>query len=638
MKILLVEDNPADIVLAKEALKCNDMVCGIDVVETGEEALTYLERCIEKKGAGLPNIVFLDLKLPGKSGIEVLREIRSSSQLKELPVAIISGGDEPSEIKKAKNMKIVSYISKPPNREKLNILLGSLYRLGDSISDFSEEDTCEQSELKTKNCGQKKKLLLVEDNKVDAKAAQAAIETEAPGQFDFFVCHTLKKALSLLGEVQFDVIGLDLQLPDAVRLSALAQIREQARDVPVVIMTASKDPTLALEAITLGAQDYVVKGSTNYGNLLVRVLVHAIERKKFEKMSVQSLEIEHQVLNEVLHLSPLYVIRIDDEKRIQSVNEAVASSALMKATELTGLSLQDVFPDIDEKQINVAIEENCSFKVDGIRLTKIFHQCMEEAWVDAFFWPLKGLMSNKSEFMLLLVDVSERVKANMQRDEFIAALAHDVKNPLVGEQQVLTGILSGAKDILPEPYYGSLLSLRRSNQSLLLMLSNMLEVYNLETEGKKLCFENVNVIRIIREVLDDFKFFVESAKMKIEHKGFPKSFSARVDSIAFNRIVSNLLQNAIKFGNAGSPITLTFAHDDTDFVFSIESKGPQIAEEEKHVIFSRFKRNLLGKKYLHSSGLGLYLCKRLVEEHGGEISCESDGENNIFAVKIPHRQ
>lgn len=638
MKILLVEDNPADIVLAKEAIKRNDMVCGIDVVETGEEALSYLKDCVKKKGTALPSIVFLDLKLPGKSGIDVLREIRSDDDLKKLPVAIISGGDEPAEIKKAKSMKIVSYLPKPPNQKKVNSLLDSLYRLGDSISDLSEEADSFKYSCQSFESGQKTKVLLVEDNKVEAKAVQAAIETEAPGKFEFYVSHSLENALLILGQVKFDVIGLDLHLPDAVRLSALAQIRQLVKDVPVVIITASTDPTLALEAITFGAQDYVVKGSASFGNLLVRVLTHAIERKKFEKQALQNLEIEHRVLNEVLHNSPLYLVRIDGEKRIQSVNEAFASAALRNAGELMDVRLQEVLPDLDEVQINAAIEDNSTFRINELRINKILHQLTEDLFVDVFFWPLKQLLSGRTEYMLLLSDVSQKVKAKMQRDEFIAALAHDLKNPLIGEQQVLTGILSGAEKILPEPYYGSLLSLRRSNQSLLLMLSNMLEVYNLETEGKKLRLEKVNVIRIINEVLDNFKFFVESAKIKIERKGFPKSFMASVDSIAFNRIVSNLLQNAVKFGNAGSTIIIEFSCQKDHFVFSIENKGPQIGDEEKMMIFSRYKRSLPGKKYLHSSGLGLFLCKRLVEEHDGEISVESDGEKNIFSVKIPHQQ
>lgn len=638
MKILLVEDNPADIVLAKEAIKRNDMVCGIDVVETGEEALSYLKNCVENKGTNLPSIVFLDLKLPGKSGIEVLREIRSDDDLKKLPVAIISGGDEPAEIKKAKSMKIVSYLSKPPNQEKMNSLLDSLYRLGDSISVMNEELICDKTLDQTINPGQKTKLLIVEDNKVEAKAVQAAIETEAPGKFEFYVCHTLEKALSTLRRIEFDVIGLDLHLPDAVRLSALAQIRELAREVPIVIITSSKDPALALEAITFGAQDFVIKGSASYGNLLVRVLMHAIERKKFEKMSLQSLEIEHRVLNEILQHSCLYIVRIDNEKNILSVNEAFASAAQTSAAELLNMKLQDLLPELNQLQISDAIAENSSFKIDEFKINRIFNQSKNDFFAEVCFLPLQGLLSGRTEYVLLLTDITEKVKAKMQRDEFIAALAHDLKNPLVGEQQVLTGILTGAENILPEPYYGSLLSLRRSNQSLLLMLSNMLEVYNLEREDRKLCLEKVNIIRIINEVLDNFKFFVESAKMKIERKGFPKSFTASVDSIAFNKIVSNLLQNAVKFGKAGSTITLEFSCRENHFVFSIENQGPQIGDEEKSIIFTRFKRSLPGKKYLHSSGLGLYLCKRLVEEHEGEIGCESDGEKSIFFVKFPHRQ
>ncbi len=383
-----------------------------------------------------------------------------------------------------------------------------------------------------------KRLLLIEDSKVDAMEAQAAIESKSPGEFQFIVCQTIEEALQKLESETFDVISLDLNLPDAERLTGLIRLQEHARNTPLVVMTGQNEPALALEAIILGAQDFVVKGVSSYGDLLARVLNHAIERKKLNSLSLQAIEIEHRVLNDVLR---------------------------------------------------------------------------------------------QSQF----VEVTDRLSSKLQRDEFVAALAHDVKNPLVGEQQVLTGILSGGKNVLPPLYYDSLLSLRRSNQSLLLTLSNLIDVYSIEAGDREFVFENVNLIGTIDEVIENFKYIIESAEITIAKHDFPESFVVKLDVTAFVRIFSNLLHNACKFGKKGSVINLYLQSDSEKFQFEIESIGAAIREENKPILFKRFKRSLLGQEYLHSSGLGLYLCKRLVDGHKGTIECISNGDVTKLIVGLP---
>ena len=155
-----------------------------------------------------------------------------------------------------------------------------------------------------------KRLLLIEDSKVDAMEAQAAVELDAPGEFEFTICRTIKEALNLLQNKYFDLISLDLNLPDAQRLTGLVQLEEYAKSTPLVVMTGENEPALGLEAISLGAQDFLVKGASSYGKLLARVFNHAIERKKLTALSMQTLELEHKVLNEALKQSQLLVIQI----------------------------------------------------------------------------------------------------------------------------------------------------------------------------------------------------------------------------------------------------------------------------------------------------------------------------------------
>jgi DNA-binding NtrC family response regulator len=92
----------------------------------------------------------------------------------------------------------------------------------------------------------------------------------------------LDEALRCLGETCFDIILLDLWLPDEQGLRTFSRMHEQAPQVPIIVLTGLEDETLALRTVQQGAQDYLVKGQFR-GNLLVRAMRYAIQRKQTEK-------------------------------------------------------------------------------------------------------------------------------------------------------------------------------------------------------------------------------------------------------------------------------------------------------------------------------------------------------------------
>jgi two-component system response regulator len=108
--ILLVEDNPDHVLLAKRALKLAKVDGVMIVMSDGEQALAYLKG---KSGSALPHVVLLDLGLPGMGGLEVLKQIRSDVQTHELPVVILSTSDEISDKRQGYAIGANSYILKP---------------------------------------------------------------------------------------------------------------------------------------------------------------------------------------------------------------------------------------------------------------------------------------------------------------------------------------------------------------------------------------------------------------------------------------------------------------------------------------------------------------------------------------------
>ena len=113
MDILVIEDNPADVRLVREALAEGGVPAELHWAPTGEEALDFLRRRGEHAGRRTPDLVLLDLNLPGLHGQEVLSEIKRDPELRHIPVVVLTSSTEPSDLQRAYDAGTNAYIAKP---------------------------------------------------------------------------------------------------------------------------------------------------------------------------------------------------------------------------------------------------------------------------------------------------------------------------------------------------------------------------------------------------------------------------------------------------------------------------------------------------------------------------------------------
>ncbi|MFA6216598.1 MAG: GGDEF domain-containing response regulator [Candidatus Omnitrophota bacterium] len=125
------------------------------------------------------------------------------------------------------------------------------------------------------------KILLVEDNPGDARLLKEYLSLASSVRFEISYAGKISEALQKVGETHFDIILLDLMLPDSTGLETFHKIKGAAGGIPVVVMSGVSDETTAIQAVQEGAQDYLVKGQVE-GHLLVRALRYAIERNRMQ--------------------------------------------------------------------------------------------------------------------------------------------------------------------------------------------------------------------------------------------------------------------------------------------------------------------------------------------------------------------
>jgi len=126
VEILLVEDNPGDERLTREALKEGKVYSNLHWVKDGVEAMAFLRREGKYAGVPRPDIVLLDLNLPRKDGREVLQEVKTDEELKRIPVVVLTTSKAEEDVLRTYNLHANCYVTKPVDLEKFIVVVKSI--------------------------------------------------------------------------------------------------------------------------------------------------------------------------------------------------------------------------------------------------------------------------------------------------------------------------------------------------------------------------------------------------------------------------------------------------------------------------------------------------------------------------------
>lgn len=243
-----------------------------------------------------------------------------------------------------------------------------------------------------------------------------------------------------------------------------------------------------------------------------------------------------------------------------------------------------------------------------------------------------------------LHDITNLVEQERRREEFLRIVAHDIRQPLTiihGQAQLLRHALTSGKTGRLESGVDAILtSSRRMNA----MIRDLVDSTRLEMGRLELHKQPVDVVGFIAELLERMGGVMEAHRVRLEAAGGPGSEEAtplaHADPDRLERILANLISNALKYSRPGSEVVVTVGRVNGDVLVSVADQGPGIAPEDLEHIFERFYqangRRKDDQQKRESLGLGLYITRMLVEAHGGRIWATSEpGVGSTFCFTLP---
>ena len=517
-------------------------------------------------------------------------------------------------------------------------------------------------------------VLLVEDEPADRLLIRTILDESSKESFLYHEAESLGQALELLTDNAFDVILLDLSLPDAQGIDTFSTAHAHAVDTPIIVLSGLNDENLAVKAVNLGAQDYLVKGQVDHF-VLLRAIRYGIERKRVER-ELRHSEAFYQSLVENL---PQNILRKDVNGRFTFANQRFCTELGISIDEIIGKTDYDFFPpalaakyqEDDRKVMQTgtiydAVEEHSSpgHESNFVQVVKtpIYDETGQIIGTQVIFWDVtekkraeeklrkahSELATSREDLLKALADLqrshNELKQAQLQMIEMekmqtigqlAAGVAHEVKNPLAVLRMGVE-FLNNSPPLADEKHAVILKDMADAIHRADGIIMGMLDFSAHRSIDMEAFSVNDLIEASYRLVRHEFK----SEKFKVSKDladGIPCALG---DTNKLKQVFVNLMTNAAhampeggelaihttlsneprkkadKSNPEGSRETVFHQAGDHYVVIEIDDTGTGIPEDKLQRIFDPF---FTTKPVGKGTGLGLTVTKKIIELHHGRL-------------------
>lgn len=488
------------------------------------------------------------------------------------------------------------------------------------------------------------RILAVDDNPAALYATSRVLRSAG---YEVIEATTGGAALAAAGNA--DLVVLDVNLPDIDGFEVCRRLRARpdTSQLPVLHLSAtftnSADFALGFEA---GADSYLTRP------VEAPVLIATVRTLLFARHADFIRRGLDAKLRTMFNLAPVAIAMLDENLRYESVNPAYCALTGYSSEELIGRP-GDSFVVGESRELDA---HATACLEAGKRWTRQLRFIKKDGTVAEVEWQIaKERISGVR--ILVATDVTQKLRAeearesllaseraarseaersNRLKEEFLATLSHELRNPLnaiLGWATVLS-----RKPDLPEPVKHGLQAIERNSRFQAQMISDLLDYAGITFGKMRLITETIDPYPIIRAALDAVSGPAQAAGVEIRTSFDDDRLSIEADAARLQQIVWNLLSNAVKFSAKGGEVSLEVGRSGECLALVVTDHGRGIDLQFLPRIFERFSQQDSTTTRSHGGlGLGLAIVKQLAELHGGSIHAFSAGRGTgaKFTVKIP---
>lgn len=505
----------------------------------------------------------------------------------------------------------------------------------------------------TSNSRRLMRVLVVEDSITQAQLHRVNLSRHG---FEVEWVGSLAEVVKRLQLPGIDIVLLDLSLPDSEGIDTFFRVHAAAETIPIVVISGEDNEQVALQALKGGAQDYLIKGKAP-GEAIVRCLYYAMERSQIEAELRHSEKMTRQILENAYDA----FWAVDSAGEIIGWNNQAENTFGYSRSEVIGKTIAETLipPRYLASHLRI-MEEMLTTGTSRIlnRRSEILMRRKDTVEVPVELVVFKVELGDSRTFCAFAHDITERrqlaertkelneelerrvqertaelVRSNAELQQFAKIASHDLQEPLrtiEGYANLLAKRYKGRLDKDADEFIDYILD---GIGRMLLLIQGVLTHSGIGSTDLK-PVEMVDVREVIHTVERNLSLSIQESKATIRYSDLPTVVANKSELL---QLFQNLIGNAIKYRGDIAPVIKISAEENVhEWVFSVEDNGIGIDPQYSDKIFDMFSR-LHGKTQYAGTGIGLAICKKIVETHGGRIWVQSEpGRGSIFLFTL-HR-
>ncbi|MCF7800740.1 MAG: response regulator [Candidatus Marinimicrobia bacterium] len=517
-------------------------------------------------------------------------------------------------------------------------------------------------------------VLLLEDNPADQKLIKQFFKHALVADFTLKMASDLAEAEAVLAKNSIHVMLVDLELPDSRGLHAVENLVEHWPAIPIVVLTGHDDELLGINAVKIGAQDYLIKGQVTR-EIMVRAVRYAVERKRSQVLLEQQttrqaaiVELGHQALrekpiddllrhaaglvHETLDIAGCCIIRYSvksDEVEMVAAEGLSNPDYDPRETAFIRSVLNQAKPVTIENVKRMKTADSMpgwvkANKISALHCVTIPQDQTPYGVLFAFHTAPRPFTRDEQVFLAVVVNLLaealqrfrarqgleralEKAKKSEQvKNLFLANMSHEIRTPLNSILGFISLIEKAVAEKINKEERSFFGLVRESSERLMRTVHEVLDIAQIEADSLDLDPVEIDLGDLLEAQSGEWQERASAKNLSFTIQCEPSKLLVKADRYCIEEALGHLVDNAIKFTDAGG-ITIRAEGAQKHIILSIEDTGIGMSPRFLENVFQAFTQESSGySKKFQGVGLGLALTKRYLELNGVAIDVSSTVE------------